>query len=103
MDSNFRFRAMQTRLKTKIAGLGCMPPSIICGWPSVAISYGAKRGKIAGTLRVGEDAVRTSVQQPRRPRDARPVTARGERAVTLMRMLEEVTSGGEQEHGRTRP
>jgi len=76
VDSNFRFRAMQTRLKTKIAGLGCMPPSIICGWPSVAISYGAKRGKIAGGLRVGESAVRTSVQHPRRPREARPVTAR---------------------------
>src|ERR1700757_4479397 len=30
-------RAMQARLKAKIAGFGCMPPSIICGcrrWPS---------------------------------------------------------------------
>src|SRR6201993_4544545 len=30
-------RAMQARLKAKIAGCGCMPPSIICGcrrWPS---------------------------------------------------------------------
>jgi hypothetical protein len=31
-------RAMQAPLKAKIAGIGCMPPSIICGcrrWPSV--------------------------------------------------------------------
>ena len=33
----YRNRAMQARLKAKIAGFGCVPPSIICGcrrWPS---------------------------------------------------------------------
>ena len=35
-------RAMEARLKVKIAGFGCMPPSIL-RLPSVAISSGAKR------------------------------------------------------------
>jgi len=42
-DSNFRFRVRcKRRLKAKIGGFGSMPPSIICGLPSVAISSGAK-------------------------------------------------------------
>src|SRR6516165_2289144 len=51
-------RSMQARLKAKIAGFGCMPPSILRLPSSVAISSGAKRNLGPEPLSGAEPEVR---------------------------------------------